>query len=466
MTDDDEMRAFNAMLRSDFPAFLRRVFLQLNPGQILRDNFHLHAISYELQLVRRRESNRLIVNMPPRHLKSIMVSVAFPAYLLGLDPKLRIFGISYADDLARKHADDFRAVVESDWYRRAFPRFKIARAVDGEVHTTERGFRKSTSVYSVLTGLGGTLFILDDVQKPIDAQSELQRGKLRAWFSNTLLSRLDNKEWDAIIVVMQRVHQQDFAGCLLESGGWRHLKLAAIAEEDERIAIGPNKFHFRKAGEALHPAYESLATLEKMREELGPDTFASQYQQVPVPPGGGMFKKAWLRFYTAAPERAHLHRIIQSWDTAAKTGERNDYSVCTTWLLADSNYYLLDCLRGRFEYPDLRAAAIALAERFKPNAILIEDTSAGTSLAQELIQHGRFPVRPFSPEHDKEGRAYVQQGKFARGQILFPQEAPFMPDVLNELLMFPHGRTDDIVDSIMQALAFQKWGYDSTLSWV
>jgi predicted phage terminase large subunit-like protein len=139
--------------------------------------------------------------------------------------------------------------------------------------------------------------------------------------------------------------------------------------------------------------------------------------------------QAWLRFYTTAPERTSRHRVIQSWDTATKTGERNDFSVCTTWLKADSNYYLLDCLRGRFEYPDLRAAAIALAERFKPNAILIEDTSAGTSLAQEPKQHGRFPVRPVTVEHDKQGRAYVQQGKFARGEVIFPQDAACMPDL-------------------------------------
>ena len=232
--------------------------MTLNPGSPYLPNSHIAAIAYQLERIRRGEITRLIINMPPRHLKSLTVSVAFPAYLLGLEPWHRIFVISYGSDLSSKHASDFRSIVESRWYQRAFYKMRIARSLEDEVWTTARGFRKSTSVYGTLTGLGGDVFIIDDPQKPVDAQSDVQRNRLNHWFSNTLMSRLDSKEKGIIIVVMQRVHLNDLSGYLMESGGWEVLSLPAIAEQDERIAIGDNEFHVRRAGEALHPELESL----------------------------------------------------------------------------------------------------------------------------------------------------------------------------------------------------------------
>jgi predicted phage terminase large subunit-like protein len=149
-----------------------------------------------------------------------------------------------------------------------------------------------------------------------------------------------------------------------------------------------------------------------------------------------MIKQMWFRYYSALPERKLGHRIFMSWDTAAKNGAQNDWSVCTVWLLADNIYYLLDMVRGRFEYPQLRDTAIALAERYKPFAILIEDASTGTALAQELKQSGRFPVRLIPIHHDKVGRLYVQHGKFERGLVQLPKDQPFTPEVEKELLNF------------------------------
>jgi predicted phage terminase large subunit-like protein len=461
-----DQRVLDAALRKDFLAFLHRCVLTLNPGALFLDNWHLEAIAYELERIRKGDVTRLIINMPPRHLKSITVTVAYTAWRLGLDPKIRIFCISYGEDLSKKHHSDFRAIVQSDWFRRAFPKFNIARATDAEIHTTARGFRKSTSINAALTGLGGHLFVIDDPQKPVDAQSEVLRNNLHLWFTNTLLSRLDSKERDAVIVVMQRVHLRDLTGYLLECGGWSHLSLAAIAEEDERIAVGKGRFHVRKAGHALHPAHESLATLQKVRLEFGTDVFAAQYQQAPVPPGGGMVKRRHLRYYTSLPDTQPDHCIIMSWDTASKVGAQNDWSVCTVWLLANSVYYLLDVIRERYEYPALRDAAIALAARYDPFAILIEDASTGAALAQELNAAGNYPVHLIPAHRDKIARMFIQTGKFARGAVQFPQGAPFLPELEKELLSFPQGRTDDIVDSISQALAFEEWGYDSTLSWV
>jgi len=151
-----------------------------------------------------------------------------------------------------------------------------------------------------------------------------------------------------------------------------------------------------------------------------------------------------------------------------KDGAQNDWSVCTTWLQVDKRWYMLDLVRGRYEYPRLRATALALAERFLPDVVLIEDASTGIALAQEMRDIGTYAVSPIAVERDKVGRLYVQQAKFEAGLVLFPKEASFLPELEAELLTFPQAKTDDQVDSISQALAYRPSGhnYDSTYGWV
>ncbi len=463
----DDLEAFDAVLRTDFVSFLRRCSATLNPGVPFKMNWHIAAMAYQLEEVRAGRITRLIVNMPPRNLKSITFSVALPAFLLGHNPRLKIFGISYGNDLSAKHASDFRSIVTSDWFLRAFPGTRMSRWADSDAYTTSRGFRRATSINSALTGLGGDCFIIDDPQKPVDAQSDDKRNHLNQWFSNTLLSRLDDKRKGSIILVMQRVHMNDLTGFLTEnSDDWTVLSLPAIAEAEERIAIGGSNFHLRHAGEALHPEREPIAVLEKLRTELGSHVFAAQYQQAPVPAGGLMIRRTWLRYYDIAPERTYGAKIIQSWDTAAKTGAHNDWSVCTTWLLVNHNYYLLDVTRGRYEYPALRDTALAIAKRYKPDTILIEDASTGIALGQELKRISSLAVRMIPVEHNKVGRLFIQQAKFEAGLVHFPRNASFMADLEAELLSFPEGKTDDRVDSISQALAYKQFGYDTSFKWV
>jgi predicted phage terminase large subunit-like protein len=279
------------------------------------------------------------------------------------------------------------------------------------------------------------------------------------------MSRLDSKERGVIIVVMQRVHLNDLTGYLTQSDDWTVLSLPAIAEYDENIPIGDNEFHFRRAGEALHPELESLESLNDLHRTIGSDVFAAQYQQTPVPPGGAMIKRAWLRYYDDRPDLPYYARVIQSWDTAAKNGAQNDWSVCTTWVIVKDYFYLIDVIRGRYEYPELKATAIRLAQRYKRQTILIEDASTGTALAQELRGVYFGAVRLVPVERDKIGRVYVNQAKFESGRVLFPRGAHFLPVLEAELLTFPQGKTDDQVDSISQALSLDQ-GYDASFSWL
>lgn len=458
-----QLDLLDALTRTDFRVFLRRCMNTVNPDREFLPNWHIEAIAYQLDCIMRGETNRLIINLPPRYLKSIMVTVALPAFILGHDPSRRIITISYSNELSTKHANDFRAIVESPWYQRAFPKMRILRSSDDKVTTTKKGFRRSTSVLGALTGFGGDLIIIDDPQKPLDALSEPKRTALNHWSTNTLLSRLDNKRKGAIIVVMQRVHTDDLSGYLTSGskGTWKVLKLPAIAEVSEKIQVGRDRFYLREAGEALHPQLEPVAVLEELREQMGTADFSAQYQQEPTPPEGNMIKAQWLLYYDEVPPRTWRDKVIQSWDTASKTGVQNDYSACTTWLVKDGHYYLLDVVRERLDYPQLKAAAISQAVKHKPSVVLIEDVSAGTALAQELRKSFSFQyaVQPVKPENDKFGRLYVNQAKFEAGLVHFRQGAPYLPMLQSELFGFPYSKTDDIVDSISQALSYKHSTY-------
>src|SRR5215475_2250317 len=234
------------------------------------------------------------------------------------DPSLRIIGVSYSEMLARKHANDCRALMRSDLYRWLFPATRISPAKDteAEVMTTARGSRLTTSVGGTLTGRGGNLLIIDDPLKPQDAQSESARESLKQWYSSTLLSRLDHKSEGSIIVVMQRLHPDDLVGHLLEQGGWTHLNLPAIAETECSVPLGMNRYHHRRIGDLLHPERENQTALDELKTVMGSMEFSAQYQQAPIPLGGNLIKWSWFKFYNLAPGPRSGDRLIVSWDTA------------------------------------------------------------------------------------------------------------------------------------------------------
>ena len=450
------LRVLDAALRQDFHMFLWRCFVTLNPGAILLDNWHIEAMAALAMQIYRGEVRRGIVNMPPRYLKSLTFNVALTAFILGHDPRKRIFCISYGADLSSEHAAQFRAIVESEWYQRIFPRMRIKRVADNEIFTTKRGYRRWTSVLGSMTGMGGDMFIIDDPIKPVDALSQVKREAVNHWFSNTLLSRLDNKETGIILVVMQRVHQDDLSGYLLRnSEGWVHFNLPAIAEMPQSIDLGDGRIHHREIGDILHPKLESPATLERHRLEMGSAVFSAHYQQRPIPLGGALLLSEWFEFYSELPERDETSYVIQSWDTAAKQGLLNSFSVCTTWLVHQKKYYLLHVWRRRMTFPQLVEAAEALADKFKPRYILIEDASSGSGLADTIKGKYASAVRLIKSEHDKQMRLYLQQAKFEQRRVLFPNEAPWLRIFLEELLSFPECTHSDQVDSVSQALAFE-----------
>jgi predicted phage terminase large subunit-like protein len=430
----------DAIARRDFTTFIQRCFESLSPSARYDRSWHIEAMAYHLEQVRLGKIKRLIINMPPRSLKSIVSSVAFPAFFLGHDPTKRLICVSYGSDLATKHANDCRSIMKSAWYRKLFPQTVVSSLKDteGEFLTTRNGYRLTTSLDGTLTGRGGDVIIIDDPLKPIDALSDAKRERVNQWYFNTLLSRLDDKKNGAIIIVMQRLHLNDLTGVLLQgSEEWTVLTLKAIAEEDEQICIGAGQFHRRLIGEVLHEKREPKEVLDSIKSQLGSYTFAAQYQQAPVPEGGGLIKAKWVRRYESLPVKKWPARVILSLDTASKDGCENDWSVCTAWLLHEHKYYLIDVMRIRVDYPTLKARMIAFAKVHKPAKILIEDCGVGTALIPELKKAIHCSVIAVKPEHDKKTRMSIESAKFEAAQVYFPERAPWLADLEAELFFIP-----------------------------
>lgn len=451
---------YRVLLRNGFATFVERAFYELNPHTDFITGQYIDLLAVALEKCRTGQTKRLIVNLPPRTLKSHAASVAFPAWLLGHNPAKQIICASYGQDLADKHARDCRTIMGSSFYKDTFPRTRLSadKSSVNDFMTTAQGFRMSTSVGGVLTGRGADMLILDNILKPDDALSETRRRAANDWFFNTLLSRLNSKEDGAIIIVMQRLHQEDLVGEVMEREHWEVLSLPAIAVEDERISfdgpLGQAVFN-RSSGQALHPERDSVETYQKIRATIGEYTFQSQYQQNPMPLEGGLIKREWLRYYSPAA-KPEFRMIVQSWDTANKAGEMNDYSVCTTWGLCDGKFYLLHVYRMRLNFPALKRAARELYERFEPRKVVIEDKASGTALIQELKAEGIYGVELYqlAPGSDKFMRLAGQAIKFEDGRVRLPEEAPWLDEYVRELTGFPGSKFDDQVDSTTQALDF------------
>jgi predicted phage terminase large subunit-like protein len=442
------------LLRTKLAPFIERSFYTVNPGLPFLPNWHIHAMAHQLERLRRGEIQRLIITVPPRHLKSHSVSVAFPAWLMGLDPTTRIVAASYGADLARGFSFQCRKIMEAAWYRRAFPgaRLDPKRSSLDEIRTLRHGYRLATSVGGPLTGKGGNYFLIDDPLKASDAYSEAARNTVLEWYRSTLLSRRDNPKTDRIVIVAQRLHVEDLPGYLLDQGGWEHLNLPAIATKDQSILLDDGRKGFRKKGRLLHEERIDQAELDRIKQELGSLTFEAQYQQNPAPPEGNLVKTDWFERYDETPSVGDFEVIVQSWDTAVETGDSNDYTVCQTWGINGDRLFLLDVDRRRLPYPDLRKRMLAQQHRYGAKLVIIEEAGSGKSLLQDIRSQGLHFFRGLIPAQDKITRLAQQSAKIEARMVFLPNKAPWLEAFENELIAFPNGKHDDQVDALSQFL--------------
>jgi predicted phage terminase large subunit-like protein len=416
-------------------------------------------MAHQLERVIGGDVKRLLITMPPRSLKSITVSVALPAYVLGHDPTKRIVCVSYAEDLAERHARDCRAVMQAVWFRRLFPHTRLSRQKSAELdfETTRRGGRLSTSVGGTLTGRGGSLIVIDDPQKPTDAMSVAKRATALDWLRNTVMSRLDDQRHDAIVVVTQRLHVDDIVGHLIETGSWTHLNLPAIAVNNEVVELGGGLVHHRRAGEPLHAERMPLDELEKLKESMGTFHFSAQYQQEPIPEAGYLVKSQWFQTYLSAPSPDAPGRIVQSWDFAVKDGEHNDWTVCLTAHVLGNIVHVLDVYRDKIDYPTQRKSVVSLACQHGASVVLIEAAANGGPLIADLRDIGAQGVpTPIAvwPRGSKIERLAIQSHRIEAGEVKLPERALWLDAFRAEIAAFPNGRHDDQVDALSQLLTW------------
>jgi predicted phage terminase large subunit-like protein len=438
----------DAVLRSDFFAFTQAAFNVLEPDKEFDLNWHQETIS-RLLLESNGKRTRKFINAPPRSLKSFQVSVAWVAFKLGHEPTHKFICASYSRDLANNLAAQCRKLMESEFYCGLF-QTTLSKVTEDELITTKGGFRLATSVGATLTGLGGDTLIVDDPLNANDAYSESLRKNVNMWFTDTLMSRLNDKRNGAVFVVAQRLHEDDLTGMLIDKK-WDGLILPAIAPRDTLIQIGSFKYFWRE-GEPLQ-ARESIELLEDQKRQMSPAAFAAQYMQDPVPEAGNMLKRDWLKWCELGPVRQPGDQIVQSWDTAVKVKATSDYSVCLTFLVRNSNeYYLLDVWRRKVEFPELCAAVTSLTAQYRPNAILIEEQANGSPLIDQCRRNGLTGIIGRRPVVDKKTRMNGETAKLEAGSLILRRSAPWLDDFLLEYVAFPGGTHDDQIDALSQFL--------------
>jgi predicted phage terminase large subunit-like protein len=415
------------------------------PGFMRSD--HLDQIADRLEAIEKGKINRLMIFAPPRHGKTEVVSVRFPAMYLGKHQQAQIIATSYAESLAYSNSWSVRTTIESPQYQRLWPlTLDRSGAVRWQLADKEnnRASYIAAGVGGGITGEGANLLLIDDpVKNKEEAESEVVREKIWSWYRTVARTRLQPDA--AVVLVMTRWHTADLAGKLVDlaktnpkADQWEVLHLKAIDN-----------------GKALWPERYPLEELEKIRESIGGRDFEALYQGNPTIAEGSIFKRDWWKYYSVRPSM--FLRIIHSWDTAFKIGEDLDPTVCTVWGETYDGYYLLDVWRRCVEFPELKKTTISMFNRDRSNAVLIEDKASGQSLIQE-IRKTRIPVLAIKVDKDKVARANACTPLIQSGKVFLPEYAPWLFDYIEELSGFPHADHDDQVDSTTQALNWMNSG--------
>lgn len=439
-------------LQASLLGFTSHFFRELR-GDVFIESWHHREIADALRKVETGEIANLLINCPPRYTKTELVVINWMAQSIARNPKAKFIHLSYSDDLALDNSAKTKEIVLSEPYQELWPvRLKQDSKSKQKWYTEQGGGVYATAAGGAVTGFGagataeeddGQFYgaiIIDDPLKPDDARSAAMRQAVNDRLNNTIKSRRNSRR-TPIVIIMQRLHEDDMSGFVLAGKmgePFHHLKLAALDE-----------------GRALWPLKHTVEELEAMREH-DRMTFASQYQQEPVPPEGAVYKLEWFARHHNLPQPPNRTMVVHSWDTAFKKGDHNDPSVCTVWHITPTLYYLAEVHHGRWEYHEVRKRAFDLGNQQKPDAILIEDKASGQSLIQELRAGSTLPVIAIEPERDKETRAKTTAAIVEAQKVSLPITAPWLADYEAEMMNFPHGKHDDRVDSTSQFLRWMR----------
>ena len=436
-------------IKNDFMSFVKHVWPDFIEGK------HHKEVAKKFNDIAEGKTKRIIINMAPRHTKSEFASYLLPARMVGRNPKLKIIQSTNTTELSVRFGRKAKALIDSPEYQQIFKtRLREDSQAAGKWETEQGGEYYAAGVGSAITGRGADLLIIDDPHTEQDAMNAQALDRTYEWYTSGPRQRL--QPGGTIVIVMTRWSEKDLAGRLISSQ--KEVK-ADQWEVIEFPAILPS-------GKPLWPEYWNIKDLEGVKASIPLSKWNAQYMQNPTSEEGSLIKREWWQPWEKE-ELPALQHVIQSYDTAFMKKSSADYSAITTWGVfrpdEDSGPHLIlvDSVKGRYEFPELRRIALEQYGYWNPETVIIESKASGLPLTYELRKMG-IPVINFSPSkgNDKHTRVNAVSPLFESGRIWAPKEMEFAQEVIEECAAFPFGDHDDLVDSMTQAvMRFRQGGF-------
>lgn len=461
--DPNEIRrahrdALRAHARDNFYSFFRLVFPALVPEPNFSAAPHFRVLARALEKVGKGETRRLLIAIPPRHGKSILASVAFPARVLGRDPTRKFICASYGEGLSKDFSNRFRDLLRSPQFQSVFPNTQVdaGGASLSEVRTSAKGYRLATTVDGPATGKGAHFAIVDDPFKAKEgsSQSDSARNDVHDWFKGSLMTRFDRPAKGAMVVVHQRLHQDDLIGRLRDERGWDYLEMPGECAQRQVFDLGDGETWTFEPGDLLFEERFNKTALEQLFSDLGEVAYSAQVMQRPSPPGGALFKLKHFQRYEQLP--TYYESIVQSWDPAVVDTETAAFTVCTTWGIVGQKLYLVDVFRKGLNFHQIEPAILSMRKKYNAGVVIIEVTGVGKAIGNALLKREgtRTWMQPVDPKLGKIERAIAQTPTIERKRVYLPKSADWLETFENEIAQFPFSKYADQVDSMVHFLAF------------
>ena len=453
--------------------FIKQMWVGLDPHPYVH-NWHIDAISEHLEAVFYGEILRLLINIPPRHMKSIGFSVAFPAWCWIKKAELQFLFSSYASVLSIRDGVKCRRIIDSPLYQQRWGnKFTLTSDQNTKIRfdNDQGGYRLSTSVDGMTTGEGGDIIGIDDPNNVKEAESDLTRNSTNSWFDEVMQSRFNDPKTGALVAIQQRTHANDLSGHIMKKYGneYTYLILPAEYEVNSKRKNSLRTFHGftdprKEEGELLWPSRFGKDEIDRLKLGLGSYAAAGQLQQRPSPREGGVVPVEKFRRYTKLPNKEEFIRLSVIADTANKDEEIHDYSCLELWGETSGGLYLIYIWRKKVLFPELKRRAIIYCEEFRPHEVLVEDKQSGTSLIQCLREETKIPVIKVDPgSFSKVIRMENEAMSIEAGLVWIPESTntsmnwfPYPPlwlvDFEDECVQFPMGEHDDMVDPMSMYL--------------
>lgn len=465
--------------------FVRQAWDVVEPGVKFVPSWHIEAICEHLEAVSSGEIRKLLINVPPRHSKSTLVSVMWPMWEWLTSPSEKFLCASYSGALSIRDNLKARRLVQSPWYQERWGHmFELA----GDQNAKQRfendktGYRLATSVGGTATGEGGSRLLLDDPHSAQEAQSDAMRESALEWFDMVWSTRLNDPKRDAMVTIMQRLHERDISGHILEDiGGWEHLCIPAEYDGKKRSTVLGGYDPRKKRGELICPERFGEKEITDLKQLLGAYGVAGQLQQDPTPSEGGILKTKYFNMWPADKGLPQFEYILQSYDCAFTEKTTGDPTACTVWAVfsyeGKRNVMLIDAWDEHLSYPDLRKRAIkeytteygGMSEKSpytrarRPDRVLVEAKASGQSLLQDL-RLAKVPAVGYNPGMaDKVSRAHQAAPTLELGLLWIPesgknrgQTVSWAQEFIKQLTKFPVAEHDDYVDTFTQAVIYLK----------